>query len=75
METQNNERIVVMEKDVEEQRLSFDEGSNPDDDQLVEYDPQPALQREIWGWYAYSWAVSLHFMIFNAILELLTLSI
>ncbi|KAG2174753.1 hypothetical protein INT43_005811 [Umbelopsis isabellina] len=57
MAAPNTEIVVVMDKDVEQQRLSFDEGSNTDNDQLVEYDPQPALQREIWGWYAYSWAV------------------
>lgn len=65
MANPSNERVVVTEKDVEEQRLSFDERSNADSDQELEYDPQPALQREIWGWYAYSWAVSLHFKFSN----------
>ncbi|KAG2171251.1 hypothetical protein INT43_004105 [Umbelopsis isabellina] len=56
MANPSNERVVVTVKDVEEQRLSFDERSSADSDQELEYDPKPALQREIWGWYAYSWA-------------------
>lgn len=64
MANPNNERVVVTEKDIEEKRISFEERSSADSvDEVHDYDTHPALRREIWGWYAYSWAVS--FFLFN----------
>jgi hypothetical protein len=60
MSNPNTERIVVKDKDIDETRLSFEEQSDPDSDEVLEYDAHPALRKEIWGWYAYSWAVSIH---------------
>ncbi|KAG2177346.1 hypothetical protein INT43_008003 [Umbelopsis isabellina] len=57
MANPNNERVVVAEKDIEEKRISFEERSSADSDEVHDYDTHPALRREIWGWYAYSWAV------------------
>ncbi|KAM3582692.1 Autophagy protein 22 [Umbelopsis sp. WA50703] len=57
MSNPNTERIVVKDKDIDETRLSFEEQSDPDSDEVLEYDAHPALRKEIWGWYAYSWAI------------------
>ncbi|KAJ2956797.1 hypothetical protein NQZ79_g7387 [Umbelopsis isabellina] len=57
MASPNSERVVVTEKNFEEKRLSFEERSSGDSNEILDYDTQPALRREIWGWYAYSWAV------------------